>query len=107
MVIDSCRVKEISFDAERNMTSLEGKLAAKDALRQRRGRAGRVKEGRCFKLISENTFQVHSLLENNISFDAFFLSCEEIGGDQCSGDSPHSSRPASSADLCHYKFLTD
>ena len=57
VVVDTCRVKELTYDVERQMTSLESKLAAQDALRQRRGRAGRVKDGRCFKLITENTFK--------------------------------------------------
>ena len=57
VVVDSCRVKELTYDVERQMTSLESKLAAQDSLRQRRGRAGRVKAGRCFKLITENTFK--------------------------------------------------
>ena len=56
VVVDTCRVKELAYDVDRQMTSLESKLAAHDALRQRRGRAGRMKEGRCFKLITENTF---------------------------------------------------
>ena len=56
VVVDTCRVKELAYDIERQMTFLGSKLAAHDALRQRRGRAGRVKEGRCFKLITENTF---------------------------------------------------
>lgn len=42
VVIDTCRVKEISFDAEQQMSSLEMKKASQDSLRQRRGRAGRV-----------------------------------------------------------------
>jgi ATP-dependent RNA helicase DHX57 len=56
IVIDTCRVKELAYDSERQMTSLESKLCAQDALKQRRGRAGRVKQGRCFKLITLNTF---------------------------------------------------
>jgi HrpA-like RNA helicase len=59
-------VKELSYDAERQMTSLDSKLASQDALRQRRGRAGRVKAGRCYKLITENTFKklaAHSIPE--------------------------------------------
>ena len=42
VVIDSCRVKEIDFDVEKQMTALIMKKASKDSLRQRRGRAGRV-----------------------------------------------------------------
>lgn len=52
VVIDSCRVKEIDFDIERQMTALIMKLAAHDSLRQRRGRAGRVQRGRCYRCIT-------------------------------------------------------
>lgn len=40
VVIDTCRVKEIGFDAEIQTSSLIMKFAAKDSLRQRKGRAG-------------------------------------------------------------------
>lgn len=39
VVVDTCRVKEVGFDTERRMASLEMKLAAQDSLRQRRGHA--------------------------------------------------------------------
>lgn len=57
VVIDSCRVKEIDFDSKLSVASLVSRLASKDSLRQRRGRAGRVQEGRCFRIIAETTFQ--------------------------------------------------
>lgn len=41
VVIDTCRVKEISFDAEIQTSALMMKFAAQDSLRQRRGRAGK------------------------------------------------------------------
>ncbi len=56
VVIDSCRVKEIDFDIERQMTALIMKLAAHDSLRQRRGRAGRVQKGRCYRCITKGTY---------------------------------------------------
>jgi ATP-dependent RNA helicase DHX57 len=56
VVIDSCRVKEIGFDVETQMSSLLTKFASQDSMRQRRGRAGRVQKGRCFRLITVNTF---------------------------------------------------
>lgn len=40
VVIDTCRVKEMSFDAEIQTAALMTKFAAKDSLRQRKGRAG-------------------------------------------------------------------
>ncbi|KAF4119604.1 ATP-dependent RNA helicase DHX57 [Geosmithia morbida] len=49
-VIDSGKVKETSFDPQNNMRKLEETWASKAACKQRRGRAGRVQEGRCYKL---------------------------------------------------------
>lgn len=48
VVIDTCRVKEMSFDAEIQTAALMTKFAAKDSLRQRKGRAGK----RLYKLMS-------------------------------------------------------
>ena len=42
VVIDTCKVKEIQFDAEIQTSVLTTKFAALDSLRQRRGRAGEV-----------------------------------------------------------------
>jgi HrpA-like RNA helicase len=56
VVVDCCRVKEIDFDIERQMSALIMKICAKDSLRQRRGRAGRVQKGRCFRLVTNGTF---------------------------------------------------
>ncbi|KAF5126009.1 putative ATP-dependent RNA helicase ucp12 [Metarhizium anisopliae] len=53
-VIDSGKVKETSFDAQNNMRKLEETWASRAACKQRRGRAGRVQEGRCYKLYTEN-----------------------------------------------------
>lgn len=66
VVIDSCRVKEMDFDVERQMKALIMKKASKDSLRQRKGRAGRVQAGRCFRLITFNTYEslsAHSIPE--------------------------------------------
>ncbi len=56
VVVDSCRVKETDFEPERQMNALVLKFASKDSLRQRRGRAGRVAEGRCFRCITQHTY---------------------------------------------------
>ena len=53
-VIDSGRVKETSFDAEKNMRRLEEAWVSRAAAKQRRGRAGRVREGTCYKLFTRN-----------------------------------------------------
>ena len=53
-VIDSGRVKETSFDPQNNMRKLEETWASRAACKQRRGRAGRVQAGNCYKLYTQN-----------------------------------------------------
>lgn len=53
VVIDSGKVKETSFDAVNNMRRLEETWASRAAGKQRKGRAGRVQEGRCYKMYTE------------------------------------------------------
>lgn len=53
-VIDTGRVKETSFDPQTNMVKLEEVWASRAACKQRRGRAGRVRAGKCFKLYTRN-----------------------------------------------------
>jgi ATP-dependent RNA helicase DHX57 len=48
VVVDSCRVKEMGYDATRQLPRLQECWAAKDALTQRSGRAGRVRAGEFF-----------------------------------------------------------
>lgn len=57
VVIDSGKVKETSFDAQNNMRKLEETWASRAACKQRRGRAGRVQEGQCYKLYTQNLEQ--------------------------------------------------
>lgn len=59
MVIDTCKEKQSSFDPINRMPLLLEVFASQDSLRQRRGRAGRVRPGVCYKLISK---QHHSKL---------------------------------------------
>ena len=56
-VIDACKVKQMIYDEERQMPYLVQKMASKDSLRQRKGRAGRVQAGWCFRLIHERVFE--------------------------------------------------
>jgi HrpA-like RNA helicase len=49
-VIDCGRVKETSFDPKTNVVRLQEVWASQAACKQRRGRAGRVKAGICYKL---------------------------------------------------------
>jgi ATP-dependent RNA helicase DHX57 len=56
-VIDSGRVKETSYDPVSNMRKLEDTWASRAACKQRRGRAGRVQAGKCYKLYTRNLEQ--------------------------------------------------
>ncbi|KAF7585860.1 hypothetical protein BBP40_009961 [Aspergillus hancockii] len=49
-VIDTGRVKETSYDPKDNMVRLQEVWASQAACKQRRGRAGRVRAGECYKL---------------------------------------------------------
>lgn len=51
-VIDTGRVKETSYDPKDNMVRLEEVWASQAACKQRRGRAGRVRAGTCYKLFT-------------------------------------------------------
>lgn len=53
-VIDSGRVKETSFDPQTNMRKLEETWGSRAACKQRRGRAGRVQAGKCYKMYTRN-----------------------------------------------------
>ncbi|KAG9026944.1 hypothetical protein FRB95_008310 [Tulasnella sp. JGI-2019a] len=49
-VIDSGKVKEISYDVEAGLSKLTETWVSRAAARQRRGRAGRTQPGQCYKL---------------------------------------------------------
>ena len=53
-VIDCGKVKETSFDPQNNMVKLEEAWASRAACKQRRGRAGRVQAGKCYRLYTRN-----------------------------------------------------
>jgi ATP-dependent RNA helicase DHX57 len=55
VVIDTCREKQSSYDPVNRMPLLIEVFASRSSLKQRRGRAGRVREGKCYKLISKST----------------------------------------------------
>ncbi|KAJ1560041.1 ATP-dependent RNA helicase dhx29, partial [Cladochytrium tenue] len=56
-VIDSCRAREVSFDAKRNLSRLADVLVSQANCRQRRGRAGRVRPGVCYHLVTADSFE--------------------------------------------------
>lgn len=53
-VIDTGRVKETRYDVSSNIVRLEEVWASQAACKQRRGRAGRVQAGNCYKLFTKN-----------------------------------------------------
>ncbi|TKA29235.1 hypothetical protein B0A50_03745 [Salinomyces thailandicus] len=52
-VIDTGRVKETTFDPAKNMVRLTEMWASRAACKQRRGRAGRVRAGKAYKLYTK------------------------------------------------------
>ncbi len=65
-VIDSGRAKLVQFNARRSIREFNDVFADTSSLRQRQGRAGRVREGICFKLYSSSayaTFPTHAIPE--------------------------------------------
>ncbi|KAG0174156.1 hypothetical protein DFQ28_004676 [Apophysomyces sp. BC1034] len=54
-VIDSGRVKETQYEAINNMMHLVETWASRASCKQRRGRAGRTRPGKCFKLFTRET----------------------------------------------------
>ncbi|KAJ9650970.1 putative ATP-dependent RNA helicase ucp12 [Neophaeococcomyces mojaviensis] len=53
-VIDTGRVKETNYDVNSNIVRLAETWASQAACKQRRGRAGRVREGTCYKLFTKH-----------------------------------------------------
>ena len=53
-VIDLGKVKETNYDPTSNIVRLEEVWASQAACKQRQGRAGRVRAGKCFKLFTRN-----------------------------------------------------
>ena len=55
-VIDTGRVKEMSYDAKRNISSLNVQWVTQSSAEQRKGRAGRTEWGKCFRLYTQDDF---------------------------------------------------
>jgi len=89
VVIDSCREKQSSYDPVNRMPLLLDQFASKASLKQRKGRAGRVRSGKCFKLISKDTFSRlndHSAPEiSRCALDQTLLSLLFLGAEDGSG----------------------
>ncbi len=56
-VVDSCRKREVVFNPETDIYERKTVLISKDSAAQREGRAGRVQEGRCYRIISDEDFE--------------------------------------------------
>jgi ATP-dependent RNA helicase DHX29 len=56
-VIDTCRAREVTFDDRQHVKRLMEIFVSKANCKQRRGRAGRVREGVCYHLIPSPYFE--------------------------------------------------
>jgi ATP-dependent RNA helicase DHX8/PRP22 len=55
-VIDTGLVKENRYDPIKNMSMLDVRKASKSSVEQRKGRAGRIEAGKCFRLFTKDDF---------------------------------------------------
>ena len=56
-VVDTGMVKEMKFEPKRNKSSLEVTTINKSSAEQRKGRAGRIQAGKCFRLYSQEEYE--------------------------------------------------
>jgi ATP-dependent RNA helicase DHX57 len=56
-VIDTGKVKQLAYDPVRNIVCLAEQWTSRASTKQRRGRAGRVSQGTCYKLFSKKVEQ--------------------------------------------------
>ena len=56
-VVDTGLVKEKVFDVKKNMSALVVKAISKSSAEQRKGRAGRMSSGKCYRLYTEKEFK--------------------------------------------------
>ena len=55
-VVDTGLAKEMHFEPHKNMDSLEVRLISKSSAEQRKGRAGRMSAGKCYRLYTEEDY---------------------------------------------------
>lgn len=58
-VVDTLRANESGFEVEKQLPCLKETWIAKDAAKQRAGRAGRVRAGKCVRLVAEDFFSLN------------------------------------------------
>ncbi len=63
-VIDSGKANEVRFDAAKGISRLQEVFVSQASCKQRRGRAGRVQPGVCYRLFSEKTW--NNMEENTL-----------------------------------------
>jgi len=56
-VIDTGRIREMNYDAKRNMSVLGLTWTTKSSADQRKGRAGRTDSGYCYRLYTQDTYE--------------------------------------------------
>jgi len=56
-VIDTCRANQISYDTHKHISRLSQVFISKASCLQRRGRAGRMREGMCYHLITKKHYE--------------------------------------------------
>ncbi|CAN6663262.1 putative ATP-dependent RNA helicase YLR419W [Trichomonascus vanleenenianus] len=83
-VIDSGRVKQTFYDADANVVKLIDTWASQAEVTQRRGRAGRVRSGTCYKLytrnVQENDMPEHPAPEiKRAPLEQLYLSVKAMG----------------------------
>lgn len=58
LVIDFCLTKYLKSDSLKNCTRLEMAWASKSNCQQRSGRAGRVSNGKCYRMVPKRFYNV-------------------------------------------------
>ena len=56
-VVDTGLAKEMHFDSRKSMDSLEVSMISKSSAEQRKGRAGRVSSGKCYRLYTTDDYE--------------------------------------------------
>ena len=55
-IVDTGLAKEMQFNSRKNMDSLEVRLISKSSAEQRKGRAGRISSGKCYRLYTADEY---------------------------------------------------